>query len=89
VVAGDHSDVDASPERGLHRRLGLGAQRIDDADDADEGQVLGQRHRVVLHRRLVALGQDLRRERQHPEALLAHSFVGRINVRTRVRDGHL
>ena len=42
VVAGDHPDVDAGPQRDWHGVLGLGAQRVDDADHADEAQVAGR-----------------------------------------------
>ena len=47
VVAGDHAHVDAGAERGVDRVLGLGAQRVDDADHADEVEVLRERHRIA------------------------------------------
>ena len=39
VVAGDHADVDPGGERDADGVLGLGAQRVDDADQRDEDEV--------------------------------------------------
>ena len=50
VVAGDHADVDAGAEGDVHGVLGLGAQRVDDADHPDEVEVMRHRHRVGGHR---------------------------------------
>jgi hypothetical protein len=42
VVAGDHAHVDPGVQGGGHGGLRLGAQRVDDADHADECQAVGQ-----------------------------------------------
>ena len=50
-------------------------------DHADERQVLGERHRVVGHRRQLVVLDEPGGEREHPQALLAHPLVRGVDVR--------
>ena len=60
--------------------LGLGAQRVDDAGEPDEGEVARQGHRVVGHRGQLVGTHEPGREREHPQALLAHPDVGVLDA---------
>ena len=89
VVAGDHAHVDAGAEGGVHGVLRLGAQRVDDARHAHEGEALGQRHRVLGHRRQLVVIDEPGGEGEHPQALLAHPLVGGVDAGAGVGDRHL
>ena len=64
MIAGDHPHVDAGAERDLDRVLGLGPQRVDDADHRHEREVLGERHRIVGDRSQVSVVDEPDSERQ-------------------------
>ena len=66
--------------------FGFDAQRVDDADHADEVEVLRERHRVGAHRVELVVLDEARREREHAQTLLAHPFVGGVDVGPRVVD---
>ena len=74
VVAGDHLDLDAGLLAQANRVAGLGAGRIDDADQSDQSELLrpGQQvgGRVKLVCRDIAFGH-----RQH-----AHGLAGEIGI---------
>ena len=74
VVAGDHADLDAGLARDPHGLLRGGAQRVDDADQTDEGQIGDGGHRIVRHRRVRR--ETAEREGEHPQPLLRQRPVG-------------
>ena len=80
VVAGDHADVDPGGERPRDGVLRLGAQRVDDADERHEQQIVDGAHRVADrggHRVVVQITHG---ERQHAQALLGQAPVRREQV---------
>ena len=89
VVAGDHPHVDARAQGDLDGVLGLGTQRVDDADHSREGQVLHECHGVRFHLRHVALVEHAGREGEDAQALLGEPLVGGLDPGSRLRDGHL
>ncbi|HEX8347879.1 MAG TPA: hypothetical protein VF657_24565 [Actinoplanes sp.] len=79
MVTGDHADVDPGPQRGADGVVRLRAQRVDDADHADETQPGGQRHRFGGQRRHLVGVDDPGCEREHPQALCAHPLIRRLD----------
>ena len=89
VVAGDHAHVDAGGQGAGDGVLRLGAQRVDDADQRHEQQVVHGAHRVADrggHRVGVEVTHG---ERQHPQALLGQPLVRREQVVAPFVDRHL
>ena len=66
MVAGDHDGDDAGGLAGGNRFGRLGARRIDQAGQADEGQAAFQRGRIE---RVRQARQPFQRETQHTQAL--------------------
>ena len=89
VVAGDHAHVDAGAERGVDRGLGLGPQRVDHPDHAHEGEVAGSATSDRRHGVELAVVDEPGGEGQHPEPLLAHALVGRLDVDRGLGDRNL
>ena len=76
VVTGDHPDVDAGVEGDPHRLLGLGPQRVDDADQRDQQQVVDRGHRIRASRAASRRRRDPDREREDPQPLFRQLLVG-------------
>ncbi len=89
VVAGDHADVDAGGQGAGDGVLGLGAQRVDDADQRHEQQVVHGTHRVADRRGHRVGIEATHGERQHPQALLRQPLVRREQVVAPFVDRHL
>ena len=75
-----------APSAVVDRALGLDSERIDDADHADEIEVLRERHRIRTHRVELVVVDEARREREHPQTLFPHPLVGGVDVGPRVVD---
>ena len=76
MVARDHADVDAGAERHVDGVLRLGAERVDDADQRDEDEVVHGRHRIVDRRRHRLIVEIASGEREHAQPLLGQLLVG-------------
>ena len=89
VVAGDHADLDAGLQGDLDGHLGGGPQRVDDADQADEHELLDVGHRVGDEGGLVGRREEPRREGERAQTLLGEPLHLRLDVGAHVlqRDG--
>ena len=76
VVAGDHAHVDAGRQGRGHGVLGLGPERVDDADEGGERQLAHLGPRVGLDRRELADGDPPDGEAEHPQPVLRQGPVG-------------
>ena len=76
VVAGDHPDVDPGGVGDADGVDGLGAQRVDDADERDQHEVVHLAHRIV-ERRGHGVGREVADgERQDAQPALGQLPVG-------------
>ena len=86
VVAGDHADVDAGLQRDLDGHLRRRPQRVDDADEPDEAQLLGSDIGSASWPSLV-VGDEPRGEGEDAQALLPHPRVLRLDLRRHAPPG--
>ena len=73
MVAGDHDRGDAGLPAGRHRRLGLGARRIEQPDQAEQGEIALERVGLAVRGRSAPSPAG---DGEHPQPVLRH-LLGR------------
>ena len=88
MVACDHANIDTSLVRDPDRLLRRGSQRIDDADERNESEILDERHRISEHCVFIPLVDQPERKGENPEPLGTQPFVRSVDAVDSFADRH-